>query len=228
MGSTGNIYTVTIGHVPTCSCPNFVKGNAQCKHILYVLCKVLKAPGNLSYQLAFLTSELHEIFDNAGPVPTESAAARDKDGKRKPVEGECPICVEELDAATEEIVWCHAACGNNLHKTCFDQWAATKRAAAKSLVHIVVRHGKLLSISKPSRAPLRLVLCVQMDTRISQASWVSVGAETILRIIHSGFAASTEQGILTTRTLNLIMIMTISCRICSTEVLRYHGNTRTK
>lgn len=130
-GSTGNIYTVTIGHVPTCSCPNFVKGNAQCKHILYVLCKVLKAPGNLSYQLAFLTFELHEIFDNAGPIPTESAGAQDKDGKRKPVEGECPICVEELIAATEEIVWCHAACGNNLHKTCFDQWAASKRGSGK-------------------------------------------------------------------------------------------------
>lgn len=126
-GSTGNIYTVTIEHVPTCTCPNFVKGNPQCKHILYVLVKVLKAPSDILYQAAFLTSELREIFDNAGPLPSETVSAEDKDGKRKPVEGDCPICVEELDPKTEEIVWCHAACGNNLHKTCFDQWAASKR-----------------------------------------------------------------------------------------------------
>jgi hypothetical protein len=28
----------------------------------------------------------------------------------------------------EEIVFCKAACGNNVHKECFEQWAATKRA----------------------------------------------------------------------------------------------------
>jgi hypothetical protein len=26
----------------------------------------------------------------------------------------------------EEIVFCKAACGNNVHKECFEQWAATK------------------------------------------------------------------------------------------------------
>lgn len=33
-GSTGNLYTVTIGKVPSCSCPDNQKGN-QCKHICY-------------------------------------------------------------------------------------------------------------------------------------------------------------------------------------------------
>ena len=126
-GTTGNIYTVSITHVPTCTCPNFQKGNPQCKHIVYVLVKVLKAPLHLSYQLAFLTSELREIFDNAGPLPTDTIEDSDKNGKRKPVEGDCPICCCELESETEQIVWCRAACGNNLHKDCFDQWAATKR-----------------------------------------------------------------------------------------------------
>lgn len=128
-GTTGNIYTVTIRHVPSCNCPNFLNGNPQCKHILYVLMRVLKAPQHLMYQAAFLTSELREIFDNAGPLPTESVSEEDKDGKRKPVEGDCPICCEELSTdAGEPTVWCKAACGNNLHKSCFDQWAATKGA----------------------------------------------------------------------------------------------------
>ena len=35
-GTTGNIYAVTIGLVPSCTCPDNRKGN-QCKHIVYVL-----------------------------------------------------------------------------------------------------------------------------------------------------------------------------------------------
>lgn len=34
-GSTGNIYQVTIGRIPSCTCPDAEKGN-QCKHIVYV------------------------------------------------------------------------------------------------------------------------------------------------------------------------------------------------
>lgn len=34
-GSTGNIYTVSIGEIPRCNCPHAEAGN-QCKHILYV------------------------------------------------------------------------------------------------------------------------------------------------------------------------------------------------
>lgn len=34
-GSTGNIYQVTLGKVPRCTCPDNGKGN-QCKHIVYV------------------------------------------------------------------------------------------------------------------------------------------------------------------------------------------------
>ncbi len=34
-GTTGNLYTVTINHLPTCTCPDHLKGN-MCKHIIYV------------------------------------------------------------------------------------------------------------------------------------------------------------------------------------------------
>ena len=34
-GSTGNVYEVTIGRQPSCTCPDNQKGN-QCKHIVYV------------------------------------------------------------------------------------------------------------------------------------------------------------------------------------------------
>jgi hypothetical protein len=35
VGTTGNIYTVTISYEPQCTCPDARKGN-QCKHIIYV------------------------------------------------------------------------------------------------------------------------------------------------------------------------------------------------
>jgi len=34
-GTTGNIYSITINQVPSCTCPDNQKGN-QCKHIVYV------------------------------------------------------------------------------------------------------------------------------------------------------------------------------------------------
>ncbi|KAF2759768.1 hypothetical protein EJ05DRAFT_308944 [Pseudovirgaria hyperparasitica] len=122
-GTSGNIYTIRIGLVPSCNCPHARKGN-QCKHIIYVLSRVLKAPDNLRYQLAFISSELRMIFDGAPPIP--SADASESDGNRKPVEDDCPICCEEMEINKEKIVWCKAACGNNMHKQCWEQWAATK------------------------------------------------------------------------------------------------------
>lgn len=128
-GSTGNVYTVTISHIPKCTCMNFRMGNAQCKHIIYVLVKVLKTPEHLQYQLAFLSSELREIFNRAGPVPVDAHVDDAMDGNRKPIDDDCAICCCEMEPDKEAIVWCRAACGNNLHKACFDLWAATKRGA---------------------------------------------------------------------------------------------------
>lgn len=54
----------------------------------------------------------------------EDINAEDKDGKRKPVEGDCPVCFMEFEPK-EDIIWCKAACGNNIHKKCFEQWAVT-------------------------------------------------------------------------------------------------------
>jgi hypothetical protein len=127
-GTTGNIYTITIDKVPSCDCPHAKKGN-QCKHIVYVLARVLRAPPHLEYQLAFLSSELREIFARAPPLPTETGDGSAKDGKRKSMEGEdCPICMVGFDeSSTDETVYCKAACGNNIHQECFAQWAATKQ-----------------------------------------------------------------------------------------------------
>lgn len=43
---------------------------------------------------------------------------------RKPLEGECAICFMEINQS-QKTVWCEHRCGNNLHESCFNQWAAT-------------------------------------------------------------------------------------------------------
>jgi hypothetical protein len=126
-GTTGNVYTIVVDKVPSCDCPHAKKGN-QCKHIAYVLARVLRAPAKLQYQLAFISAELREIFMQAPPLPSETAEQdSEKDGKRKPIEGECPICCVDFEPGSgEKIVYCKAACGNNIHAECFRQWAVTK------------------------------------------------------------------------------------------------------
>ncbi|KAL2758396.1 hypothetical protein ACRALDRAFT_1075012 [Sodiomyces alcalophilus JCM 7366] len=129
-GSTGNVYTITISHCPSCNCPHALQRN-QCKHILYVMSRVLHAKFEYVYQLALLTDELREIFRNA-PIPVDDSfsLAKDADQRRKPVEGDCPICFTELNAkSSESIVWCRAACGQNMHRSCFKMWAKVKRQA---------------------------------------------------------------------------------------------------
>ncbi|KAH6960458.1 hypothetical protein DER45DRAFT_159551 [Fusarium avenaceum] len=125
-GSTGNIYTVHVGKQPRCTCPHNEKGH-QCKHILYVMKQVLNAPLELVYQLALLSTELCSIFAAAPPISTPEQSESDK---RKPIEGDCPICYCEFDEKNKEsVVWCAAACGQNIHEECFRMWAQTKQGA---------------------------------------------------------------------------------------------------
>lgn len=123
---------MVIGRQPSCNCPHARSGGGgggnQCKHVVYVLARVLRARYELVYQLALLSAELREIFARA---PPPSLADGDGDGsgsgKRKPVEGDCPICFCEMEDGGEALVWCRAACGQNMHQGCFETWAATKR-----------------------------------------------------------------------------------------------------
>ncbi|PQE30383.1 RING finger domain (Znf1) protein [Rutstroemia sp. NJR-2017a WRK4] len=115
-GSTGNIYQAEIGRNPKCTCMD---------------------------ALAFMSDEIASIFANApvtqAPSAEHSHEMRVEDeslynGKRKPIEGDCPICVFEMEAG-EEIVWCKAACGQNFHKECFDQWRLSKRGGTVTCVY---------------------------------------------------------------------------------------------
>ncbi|KAJ8076056.1 hypothetical protein PM082_022039 [Marasmius tenuissimus] len=132
-GSTGNVYTVTIGNLPHCDCPDALKGN-HCKHILFVFMKVLHVDQESShwYQKALLNSELEEIFDSApappqlrahGPLADEevieawrgatgrattqpsASSSSSNDTRRIPTrEDDCPICYDTMYDGTKTTV----------------------------------------------------------------------------------------------------------------------------
>ena len=107
---------------------------------------MLKAPQHLEYQLAFLSSELREIFARS-PLPSADAAEENDESdafsKRKPIEGDCPICFMPFEPdEREDIVWCRAACGNNIHRACFEQWAKSQNGREVRCVYwYVARHA---------------------------------------------------------------------------------------
>ncbi|CAJ2503348.1 Uu.00g107420.m01.CDS01 [Anthostomella pinea] len=132
-GSTGNIYAVHVAQQPTCTCPHSQNGH-QCKHVLYVLSRVLHARFDLVYQLALLSTELQDIFRSAPPIEVgDDTSKKGADKNRKAVEGDCPICFTLFEAG-EDIVYCRATCGQNIHQECFEMWAATKRKSARDQV----------------------------------------------------------------------------------------------
>ncbi|KAJ5714939.1 uncharacterized protein N7483_012120 [Penicillium malachiteum] len=137
VGATGNLYKVVVGQVPTCTCPDLRFRRVPCKHICYALVHALKAPTNLQYQLAFLSS-IREIWEGSPLCRIQSCVVEDNEGNRKPVEGDCPICFMEFETdpeKKEEIIWCQASCGNNVHKKCFADWAKTTRNSGVRCVY---------------------------------------------------------------------------------------------
>ena len=155
LGSTGNVYEVTIAKVPQCSCPDAAKGNL-CKHLLFVMLKVvgLRADHQLVYQSAYLTEELDQIVTalqarlellGRDVVANEEVQkfhadlkkginSDDDDNKavsRKEVDGvDCPICFDELGLNLSQLTFCKGTCGTNFHKSCMQMW--TRQSAHKS------------------------------------------------------------------------------------------------
>ncbi|GLI69332.1 hypothetical protein VaNZ11_013918 [Volvox africanus] len=171
LGATGNVYTVRINRNPHCSCPDFGKGHL-CKHILFVMLRVLRqSPENpVIWQRALLTHEVEEVLgpladtgNGAGSTVDQSMLATERvrqtyaaitsgptvqgstsgaGSVQRSVEGECPICYENLVASgggsAEAITFC-TSCGNNMHKDCFERWAASKRSGGQTVTCVYCR-----------------------------------------------------------------------------------------
>ncbi|KAI0274748.1 hypothetical protein BC834DRAFT_9703 [Gloeopeniophorella convolvens] len=145
LGTTGNVYTVTVDKFPTCDCPDAGRGN-HCKHILFIFLKVLHVPqsSGLWYQKALLSSELQSIFKAAPLAPNALAHDRVREAYARATgrpdqlgsssssstnrripgpEDDCPICYETMHRVAENKLEFCKECGNALHMECFQQWS---------------------------------------------------------------------------------------------------------
>lgn len=137
MGSTGNVYTVTIEPSPKCTCPDYKQRKNRCKHIYFILFRLFKLDDNKADKSKFNKDELLLMFLNTPPI-TENLIIdynkkekyeKLKSGKtsvaNRATDDDCPICMEELENGSE-LVFCKYSCGNAVHKICFDMWSIKK------------------------------------------------------------------------------------------------------
>ncbi|KAK0462385.1 uncharacterized protein EV420DRAFT_1745806 [Desarmillaria tabescens] len=101
LGSTGNVYTVVIGHTPRCDCPDASKGN-YCKHIIFVFIKVSKLLGKR--------------------LPRDSN--KTNSNRRMPKEeDDCPICYDKMHTEPEsKLTWCKNLGKNVTCVWCRAEW----------------------------------------------------------------------------------------------------------
>ncbi|KAL0031719.1 hypothetical protein WJX79_003146 [Trebouxia sp. C0005] len=126
LGATANVYSVSVGRHPSCSCPDFQKGNV-CKHYLFVMLRVLRLSESdpLVWQKALLKSEAEQVLGgtrstradaevladqsvishyrrvtgkDAASTSAAAAGPHDAASKQRPIEGECAICYDSLKA----------------------------------------------------------------------------------------------------------------------------------
>ena len=137
MGSTGNVYIVTISTKPTCTCPDYVTRNKRCKHIFFVLLRIMKISENIVEKKEFSDEELFVMFANSQKLPANKSIVVDYklkekwekmkksntccEVKQREVNDDCPICLEEM-SKTEKISYCRYSCGNNIHEECLKMW----------------------------------------------------------------------------------------------------------
>lgn len=122
------IYEVLFKNDITCNCPDNTRGNL-CKHIIFVwmrvlrfdICEIKNFPRNIDKIREKLNLIPQSVYNH--PVPEIKKKIVDQ----KPVDGYCPICFEEYSESNEKIIFCKWTCGNNVHSSCYEEWAKYQR-----------------------------------------------------------------------------------------------------
>jgi hypothetical protein len=129
MGNSGRTYTVTISHRPKCTCPDFRTRANRCKHIFFVLIRIMNVSN--FQDKTYSEEELEEMFENIpqvaknliyqGKLPSQQEEVNQKFDK----DDICPICLDPLENG-KELDYCKYSCGKTIHKKCFSMWEKSK------------------------------------------------------------------------------------------------------
>lgn len=150
-GTTGNVYYPMFSkeYVPTCTCRDQRVRKKLCKHILFVLTRVLKMDADHDPKDIDAMIERRDQIDVSKSVLAPqrvrsgymketgaaldvepAAAASDDTGavhqpEPAPIEegDQCPICCSDLASndTDDPLVWCRS-CGGSVHVDCFERY----------------------------------------------------------------------------------------------------------
>mgnify|MGYP002624714842 CR=1 FL=1 len=129
MGNSGKTYTVTIAHKPRCTCPDFKSRSSRCKHIFFVLIRIMNIANfkDRTYseeELTAMFKNIPEVAKNLiyqGELPVQQEEVNQKFDK----DDVCPICLDPLENG-KELDYCKYSCGKTIHKKCFSMWEKSK------------------------------------------------------------------------------------------------------
>jgi hypothetical protein len=130
MGTTKNIYIVYICESPKCTCMDFKIRHKRCKHIFFILRKIMKVNNTIEDNKIFSREELIEMITNI-PINITSSVINDITSNKKIIstdiivkmkiiddEDICSICFDNLNNG-EELDYCKYKCGKAIHAECF-------------------------------------------------------------------------------------------------------------
>jgi hypothetical protein len=154
LGTTGNVYHVNyVDDNWSCTCPDYLKREANCKHIYFVLYRVLKWNEQCSKHAVdtniarrkqeYNSQEQVQQQKNTTPnqqqqvyapdiVLQEYQALQGGDQEKKTIEQKpyidepCAICFEEM-TSTCTVIYCTSSCGKSVHKECFANYLKHKK-----------------------------------------------------------------------------------------------------
>ena len=140
MGTTKNVYTVKINKTPTCSCPDHTTRHRRCKHIFFIMRRIMKIDEDIEESEKFTNSQLKTMIKNMPNVFWDLVVTDDVKNKygsmknkktndvveMRNLDDVCCICFDDLDNG-DEIDYCKYNCGKPIHKECFDMYCAMKQ-----------------------------------------------------------------------------------------------------
>mgnify|MGYP000914489915 CR=1 FL=1 len=141
LGTTGSVYTVNINQKPTCTCFDFKRRKSRCKHIYFILTRVMKVPQENEDIVEFSPEQVEQMFTNMQEIAKSvyinddlkkmyniMSAQNIAENKTVPMKDEefCPICLDYVNCG-EPIDYCKYACGNPVHVNCFKMWTKGKK-----------------------------------------------------------------------------------------------------
>jgi len=134
IGSSYNVYNIVIKNIPTCTCPDYMTRKKRCKHIYFVMLRIMKIIDCDKKQYG--DEELINMFKNIPEITNLLCVNNEvKDMYLKSKKSEksekseitiktddiCPICLDDIQNG-EDYEHCKSQCGKCVHVSCFKMW----------------------------------------------------------------------------------------------------------